>query len=88
MSSRGRRGPDGRLRLAGGTLVTEVVCEPVAGRPSGVRYLRSDGTTGEQPAAVVVLANNAPYVAKLLLQSTSERTPTASATTPTRSAAT
>lgn len=65
----------GRLRLAGGTLVTEVVCEPVTGRPSGVRYLRSDGTTGEQPAAVVVLANNAPYVAKLLLQSTSERHP-------------
>ncbi|MFG1891127.1 GMC oxidoreductase [Micromonospora sp. NPDC049051] len=61
----------GRLRLAGDTLVTEVVCDPVSGRPRGVRYLRSDGTAGEQPASVVVLANNAVYVAKLLLQSTS-----------------
>ena len=65
----------GRLRLAGGTLVTEVVCDPVSGRPRGVRYQHADGTTGEQPASVVVLANNAAYVAKLLLQSTSEHHP-------------
>jgi choline dehydrogenase-like flavoprotein len=56
-------------------LVTEVVCDPVTGRPRGVRYLGPDGAAGEQPAAVVVLANNATYVAKLLLQSTSARHP-------------
>lgn len=65
----------GRLRLAGDTLVTEVVGDPVTGRPRAVRYLRADGTTGEQPASVIVLANNAVYVAKLLLQSTSARHP-------------
>ncbi|MFC0862316.1 GMC oxidoreductase [Sphaerimonospora cavernae] len=65
----------GRLRLSGGTRVTEVVCDPVTGRPRAVRYLRADGTTGEQPASVIVLANNAIYVAKLLLQSGSAHHP-------------
>lgn len=61
----------GRLRVRAGALVTEVVCDPLTGRPTGVRYLTADARTGEQPASVVVLANNGAYVAKLLLQSTS-----------------
>lgn len=65
----------GRLRIRGQVLVTSVVCDPASGRPTGVRYLAADGTAGEQPARVVVLANNATYVAKLLLQSTSQRHP-------------
>lgn len=65
----------GNLRTRAGVLVTEVVCDPVSGRPRGVRYRTADGGTGEQPARVVVLANNAAYVAKLLLQSVSSHHP-------------
>jgi choline dehydrogenase-like flavoprotein len=55
-------------------LATEVVVD-AGGRPRAVRYLDARGDAHEQPARVIVLANNAPYVAKLLLQSTSARHP-------------
>ncbi len=65
----------GRLRTRARVLVTEVVCDPADGRPVAVRYLGPDGVAGEQPARAIVLANNATYVAKLLLQSRSARHP-------------
>jgi len=46
-----------------------------SGRPSAVRYLDHLGQAHEQPATVIVLANNAPYAAKLLLLSRSPKHP-------------
>ncbi len=45
------------------------------GRPTSVRYVDASGEPAEQPAAVIVLALNAPYAARLLLLSRSSAHP-------------
>jgi len=45
------------------------------GRPDGVRYLDAGGEAHEQPAGTIVLALNAPYVARLMLMSSSPHHP-------------
>jgi choline dehydrogenase-like flavoprotein len=51
-----------------------VRCNP-SGRPIAVRYADALGTAAEQPAGVIVLALNAPYVARLMLLSRSAAHP-------------
>lgn len=65
----------GSLEVRSRCLAVEVAVDN-SGRPCAVRYLDDLGQGHEQPAAVIVLANNAPYVAKLLLQSRSPKHPT------------
>lgn len=65
----------GRLDVRSRAHVTEVLVD-AGGTPRAVQYVDAQGDTHEQPAKVVVLANNAPYVAKLLLQSRSDHHPT------------
>jgi gluconate 2-dehydrogenase alpha chain len=62
------------LEIRAGATAVEVVCD-AGGRPSAVRYLAADGEAHEQPAGAVVLALNAPYVARLLLLSRSPAHP-------------
>jgi choline dehydrogenase-like flavoprotein len=57
-----------------GCTATQVVCDD-AGRPVAVRYVDARGDAAEQPAEVIVLALNAPYVARLLLLSRSAAHP-------------
>lgn len=52
------------LEVRAGATATAVVTDP-SGRPRAVRYLDAGGAA-EQPAKVVVLALNAPYVTRLL----------------------
>ena len=65
----------GRLEIRAGSLATEITVDR-GGKPRAVRYLDQSGQAHEQPARVIVLANNAPYAAKLLLQSVSSHHPT------------
>jgi choline dehydrogenase-like flavoprotein len=58
----------GRVEVRAEATVTEVVCDG-GGRPVAVRYLDGGGGAHEQPAMAIVLALNAPYVARLLLMS-------------------
>jgi choline dehydrogenase-like flavoprotein len=64
----------GRLDVRARCLAVRVVVDR-GGRPSAVHYLDDLGQAHEQPATVIVLANNAPYVAKLMLLSTSRQHP-------------
>jgi choline dehydrogenase-like flavoprotein len=57
-----------QVEVRAGCTATEVRCDP-AGRPVAVRYADARGDKVEQPAGVVVLALNAPYVARLMLLS-------------------
>ncbi|HEY9557210.1 MAG TPA: GMC family oxidoreductase [Acidimicrobiales bacterium] len=59
-----KRGVDVRA----GATATEVVTDRT-GRATAVRYVMADGQVAEQPARVVVLALNAPYVTRLMLLS-------------------
>ena len=60
----------GNLDVRAECLATEVTVDS-GGRPNGVRYRDARGDAHEQPAHTIVLALNAPYVARLLLLSTS-----------------
>lgn len=60
--------PDRGLEVRVGATATEVVTDR-SGRPQAVRYLDETGSALEQPAKVIVLALNAPYVTRLLLLS-------------------
>jgi gluconate 2-dehydrogenase alpha chain len=64
----------GRLEIRAGATATEVSCDS-SGRPTGVRYLDGRGEAHEQPARTIVLALNAPYVARLMLMSRSDAHP-------------
>jgi gluconate 2-dehydrogenase alpha chain len=63
------------LSVRSGCVVTQVACDH-AGRPRSVRYVDPTGDAHDQPARVIVLALNAPYVARMLLLSRSEAHPT------------
>jgi choline dehydrogenase-like flavoprotein len=63
-----------RVEARSGCTATEVRCDR-SGRPIAVRYADGPGGFAEQPAAVVVLALNAPYVARLMLLSRSAAHP-------------
>jgi gluconate 2-dehydrogenase alpha chain len=65
---------DGRVVVRAACVATEIVCDG-DGRPCAVRYVDGAGRAHEQPADVIVLANNAPYVAHLLLASRSPSHP-------------
>lgn len=60
--------PEHGIEIRAGATATEVVTD-ASGRPRAVRYLESLGVAAEQPARVIVLALNAPYVTRLLLLS-------------------
>jgi choline dehydrogenase-like flavoprotein len=62
------------VEVRAGCTATEVLCDP-AGRPIAVRYADALGGSAEQPAGVIVLALNAPYVARLMLLSRSAAHP-------------
>jgi len=64
----------GRLEVRPLCLAVQVAVDK-GGRPRAVHYLDHLGQAHEQPATVIVLANNAPYVAKILLLSTSPKHP-------------
>ena len=63
-----------RVEVRAGCTATEVRCD-AGGRPFAVRYADTLGASAEQPAAVIVLALNAPYVARLMLLSRSPAHP-------------
>jgi choline dehydrogenase-like flavoprotein len=63
-----------RVEVRAGCTATEVRCDP-GGRPIAVRYTDALGGSSEQPAGVIVLALNAPYVARLMLLSRSAAHP-------------
>jgi choline dehydrogenase-like flavoprotein len=62
------------VEVRAGCTATEIVCD-VGGRPVAVRYVDARGGAAEQPGRVIVLALNAPYVARLLLLSRSAAHP-------------
>jgi choline dehydrogenase-like flavoprotein len=65
----------GRADVRAGCTAVEVRSDR-GGRPVAVRYVDAAGSAAEQPAAAIVLALNAPYVARLLLLSRSAAHPT------------
>jgi gluconate 2-dehydrogenase alpha chain len=64
----------GHLEVRANSRATEVLVDDT-GRPRAVQYIETDGEEHVQPAKVIVLATNAPYVAKLMLQSRSDHHP-------------
>jgi gluconate 2-dehydrogenase alpha chain len=64
----------GLVQIRAQSTATEVVSDR-GGHPRAVRYVTDDGDAHEQPARVIVLALNSPYVARLLLLSRSPKHP-------------